>query len=188
MRKATERPEQYVTLKHAAEILGRKRDEIDLLVRREKLVMPIGKRGKGGQLCVETRELPTLEAAAELFELKVPTKSIRDVFQQIGQDAHSVTVVYRKGAVEILHDPTPETLSHIASAGATVKTMNFASMRESINDRIEKIAAPARRGRPKLDREFMRERLKATMELGEEDASADSIAELIGPRGTLPPA
>ena len=75
-------------------------------MRREKLVKSVGKRGKGGQLWLDVGELPDLEAAAELFDLKIPPKAIREMFSRRSKDAPRITVVYQKGAIHVLEDPS----------------------------------------------------------------------------------
>jgi len=182
MSKATKPRETYITLGYAADILGRRRQEIDILVRREKVVDAVGKRGKGGQLRVDLGELPDLEAAAELFDLKIPPKAIREVFSRRSKDALRITVVYRKGDMQVLEDPSAEQLSEIANAGATVKTVDFPSLRRFVAERLDQSERPAPRGRPKLDLESLRANLKATAQLGDDDASEEAVSELIGVR------
>ena len=152
MSKATKPRETYITLGYAADILGRRRQEIDILVRREKVVDAVGKRGKGGQLRVDLGELPDLEAAAELFDLKIPPKAIREVFSRRSKDALRITVVYRKGDMQVLEDPsssaklrTPERRSRpsisLRSAGSSPKdlisqnALHHAVARSSISSR-----------------------------------------------------
>jgi hypothetical protein len=171
---------ESVTIKHASEILGRNRDEIDNLVRREKIVSAAGKRGKGGQLSVATGDLASLEAAAELAELKIPMPSIRIMIRRMEDLSVRVAMVYRRGATQVIPFPSPETLVRIATGGATVKVIDIASLRRSIESRLGFTVAPPTRGRPKFDIKRVREQLEASAELGDDDATPDQIAELMG--------
>lgn len=182
MSRAIEESGTHITLGHAADILGRRRQEIDILVRREKLVTTVGKRGKGGQLWVDLSELPDLEAAAELFDLKIPPKAIREMFSRRSKDALRITVVYRKGDMHVLEDPSAEKLSEIANAGATIKTVDFPSLRRFVAERLDRAEQPVPRGRPKMDRESLRAGLEATAQLGEDEISDEAVSELIGLR------
>jgi hypothetical protein len=171
---------ELVTLKHAADILGRNRDEIDALVRRENIVSAVGKRGKGGQLSIATGDLANLEAAAELAELKIPMPSIRIMIRRMDELSVRVAMVYRRGTTQVIPFPSPETIVRIATHGATVKVIDIASLRRSIESRLGFTVTPPTRGRPKFDIKRVLEQLEASAELGDDDATPDEIAELTG--------
>jgi hypothetical protein len=185
-----------VTVRHAAEILGRPREQIDGLVREAKVVSIEGKGGKGGQYRVRVADLWLLDAAAELIELKVPRSSVREMLVQLTEygravgagevAAGEVALVYGPQRQTVVPHPDAKMLFQIAHEGAVVvKVIDTAKVRKSLAERARAQEEPAPRGRPKLNREWMREQLKKTAALGG-DESAEELAEMLGDRGALP--
>ncbi len=184
-----------VTVRHAAEILGRPREQIDGLVREAKVVGIEGKGGKGGQYRVRVADLWLLDAAAELIELKVPRSSVREMLVQLTEygravgagevPAGEVALVYGPQRQTVVPHPDAKMLLQIAHEGAVVKVIDTAKVRKSLAERARAQEAPTPRGRPKLNREWMREQLASTAVLGG-DEPAEDIADMLGDRGALP--
>jgi hypothetical protein len=181
--------QHWVTINHAAAILGRERKVIDNLVRREKVVPVYGTGGHGGGYHLDHDGLVMLRTAIRLEELNVPRPAIKRLVallqRHLGDDVE-LAVVYAPESEEVVVVQGEGALRDLLRRGVTIELVQPKQQREELERRIQEEELPRRRGRPRLTREWVQKNLEATAKLGDDETSPEELAELIGDRGRLP--
>jgi hypothetical protein len=181
--------QHWVTINHAAVLLGRERKVIDNLVRREKVVPAYGKGGHGGGYHLDHDGLVMLRTAIRLEELNVPRAAIKRLVALLRphlDDDTELAVVYAPESEEVVVVQGDGALRELLRRGATVELVQPKRQREELERRLQEEEAPRRRGRPPLTREWLQKKLEATAQLGDDDTSPEELAEMIGDRGRPP--
>jgi hypothetical protein len=179
----------WVTLNHAAALLGRERKVVDALVRRERIVQAHGKGGHGGGYYLDHDGLVMLWTAIRLEELHVPRAAIKRLvalLQRHLSDDMELAVVYTPESEEIVAVEGEDVLRELLRRGATVELVQPKRQREELERRLREEEGPRRRGRPRMSPEWLQKRFQATAQLGDDETSPEELAELIGDRGRLP--
>jgi len=179
-----------VTLNHAAAVLRRKPKVIDGLVRREKIVPAYGKSGRGGEYRLDRDSLVALDTAARLEELHVPKAAIKRLVERLQAQLDT------DGEIALVYSPEKEdvvrlgadtaTLRDLIAGGVTVEVVTPRQQRAEFERRLVLEEAPRRRGRPKLDATWVAAKLDGAAALGDDEASPDEVAQMIGDRGAPP--
>ncbi len=173
-----------VSLKHAAAILNQPPTLIDGLVRRKGVVKAVGRGGRGGELRLGAQSLLLLDVAARLESAHVPRESIRTILDKLEPQIDSdrpLTLICGPGRADVVDSATVNLGELLGAVSAlTLDSVIPRQRRAAIERSITEAATPARRGRPKLDRAWVLEKLDSTVELGDDDASPEDLALLSG--------
>jgi hypothetical protein len=169
-----------IPIAQAAELMGFEVSLLEKLVRRHEIVQTEGKRGKGGQLRLFFRDLPIIEAAAKLAGLGVPRPSIRELSVRgieslrIHPD-HDLLLSHRGAEDDVLVDPDQELIRRIFQGGVAAVLVE-AKRGLQLMEQLESMSPPRRRGRPRVDPEYLDRKLSESSALGED--VEDSAAEI----------
>ena len=178
-----------ITLNHAAEVLRRAPKIIDSLVRREKIVKPHGRPGRGGEYRVDRDALLVLDMAARLEELRVPKPAIKRLIERLRAlldiDGEVALVYAPEGEQIVRLKDGLEALRNLLTAGATVEIVRPRAQRAELEQRLTQVAEPRGRGRPKLDDRWVEKKLKSAAVLGDDETPPEGLARLLG-RETRP--
>jgi len=179
-----------ITLSHAASVLRRTPKVVDSLVRREKIVKPRGRPGRGGEYRVDRDSLLVLDMAARLNELHVPKPAIKRLIDRLRAlldvDGEIALVYTPEGEYVIALDSGLDTLRDLMRGGATVEVVQPKRQQAELREQLALAGEPRRRGRPKLNKALLEKMLTDTAALGDNETSPDELARMIGDRGTPP--
>jgi hypothetical protein len=146
--------------------LGRPRQDVERYIREWKVVQPRGITGKGGRYVIDLDDLMVLSSAARLDDLHVPMLAIRTAMLRMrvmlrSSATHSIAVVYTGGDAASLSDNLEEVYSVLAH-GASVQVIDAPAERAALRERLDRIPAPTKRGRPAAASAWVQERLASS--------------------------
>jgi hypothetical protein len=173
--------ELSISIAEAAVLLGLKQRALEKLLREDDICRLHGTRGKGGQLRIDTRDLPLVEAAYKLIDLRVPRPAVRDLSCQAANMLRKspdtdILLSYQKKANEAILAPDAAAMKRIIEDGVAAVIIDSRRYLELAKQR-QKLGAPRRRGRPRVDSAYIERKLDASAALGD-DTLDDVDAEI----------
>ncbi len=148
-------PADGISIRYAAAILERPLEQIEALVRRSNVVPLYGSRGRGGTLRMARTDLPMLDVAAMLDDVRVPRAELATIVRDLARrtdvhDARAAVVVRPYGRHAIV-DATAD-LGELIGDGAIVVFVHVAAIAAMLTARAQTVVEPLARGRARGNR------------------------------------
>jgi hypothetical protein len=149
-------PPDGVSIRYAAAILDRPREQIEALVRRSNVVPLYGSRGRGGTLRIARADLPMLDVAAMLDDVRVPRTELATIVRDLAgrTDLHGAraAIVVRPYGRHLFAEATSD-VRELIGEGAIVAFADVATITATLAARARTLVEPLARGRARGTRD-----------------------------------